>query len=121
MKTVDVSGMGGGYENHCQQMIKAAMEKMDELGVPNDEEIESANSDRYKAIEEAMMVACNRDATGASFFSSFGHAYHRKVKGDEWYFDQFKDNPDRVYEWDGTVASCPVTDLSKQMEAEEKQ
>ena len=116
MKTVDVSGFGGGYEHTCQKMIQAAMEYMKEHGVPEDAEFKEDTSERVKGIEKVMMTACDNDCTGAMFFTARGHARQRVKMGDEWYFDQFKDDPTRVYEWDGTVDSVPKTELSEKMD-----
>ncbi len=117
MKTVDVSGMGGGYEHTCQKMIEAAMKFFKENGVPELSELKDDENQKTKELEKVIIAASDNDCTGAMFYTARNHAYQRCLKGDEWYFDQFRDTPDCIYDWDGTHASVPKTDLSRKMDA----
>lgn len=118
-KTVDVSGMGGGYESTCQAMIKAGIDWQRENGALTKEEFADENNPRTKAFEKALIKAADDDCTGAMYYTAKNHAFQRFTKGDDWYFRQFSDEPDRIYYWDGTSASCPVTDISKAMETKQ--
>lgn len=107
MKTVDVSGFGGGYENACQAMIKVAMEFFKNEHFPSVDELEEMKSEKMLKLERKMIEATGNDCTGVMFFTSRNHAYKRVELGEEKYFEVFKDTPERIFEWDGTEESIP--------------
>lgn len=107
MKTVDISGFGGGYENACQAMLKAGLEFISDSGLPEEKEFEEPRSERVIELEKVMIKATNNDCTGAMFYTTLGHIINRSKNEDE-YFKKFEDSPDRVYEWDGTANSIPA-------------
>jgi hypothetical protein len=115
MKTVDVSGIGGGYEHACQKMIQAGVEYLKHHGVPDNDEQKESKSDRMQGLKSAIIKAADGDCTGAMYYTSLGHAIAR-VSDENKYWDLFKDEPDRIYEWDGTIESVPKTELSERME-----
>lgn len=118
-KTVDVSGMGGGYESACQAMIKAGLDWQSANGPLTKSEFKDDSNPRSKDFERTLIKASNDDCTGAMYFTAKNHAYLRFTKGEAWYFEQFNDSTDRIYIWDGTAKSCPVTDISEKMDAQE--
>lgn len=114
MKTVDISGMGGGYENVCQRMLKNGREflkKHGELkaslhGYANIYGVCDVKGEDAEALEKAVMEGIE-DCTGAMHQAVMGHLFFIAKSGEEKWLGEFKDTPERIYEWDGTPASCP--------------
>jgi hypothetical protein len=123
MKTIDISGMGGGYENVCQQMLKNGLDWIE----ANPEKAKELNGayKAYKGIygvctaetaiakefDQALMKGID-DATGAMHQAVVGHSLYIAAHGkDAWLAEVEKSNPGRTYEWDGTSQSCPGMDL----------
>ena len=117
-KTVDVSGMGGSYESACQAMIKAGIDWQTENGPLTADEFKSEENPRMKSFEQELIKASGNDCTGAMYYTAKNHAFQRVTKGTDWYFGQFKNEPTRIYIWNGTKESCPVTDISEKMDKE---
>lgn len=123
MKTVDISGMGGGYENECQKMFWAGVEFLKnepgELRFKQYENvhglIDSSSDDRTQRLENHIVKASD-DCTGAMVHSCMLHLLFVSKNGLENWLNEFKDQPERVFEWDGTEKSCPETDISREME-----
>lgn len=102
MKTVDISGMGGEYEWACQMMIRAGLDCIDLIGVPSADEFkEGSESVRAGQIKTAMRSALGDEGpSGAMFGAALTHVYKRASMGEKAYFDVFKDEQDRIYNFD---------------------
>jgi hypothetical protein len=126
MKTMDISGMGGGYEFECQKMFHAGLAflaknpglKYDFKTFENVYGIISPESDDAKKLEEAVLAATD-DCTGAMMQAVIGnllyvakHGYDKMIK------EVSKKEPDRIYEFDGSIDSIPKTELSEKMETQ---
>ena len=116
MKTVDISGFGGGYEDVCQQMLRNGIEWLkahpDFKGVmktfKNVTGLAIPENDDAKALEAAMMAGIS-DATGAMHHAVSSHLYYIAKHGYEGWIKMAEEKiPDRIYEWDGTPKSCPA-------------
>lgn len=126
MKTIDISGMGGGYEHVCQRMLangrKYLAEHPDfskELGYRQYEGVTGiclATTIGAKNFNQIIMFGIE-DATGAMHQAVVGHLLYIAKNGEEKWLEIFKDDPDRIYEWDGTDKTVPVTELSKSMDS----
>lgn len=121
MRTVDLSGMGGGYENECQLMLQAG-EKWLEENKPKDLKARTFEG-IYGILEPAsaeteqlsQYITKDRDCTGAMHQCVMGHLIYIAKEGKEKWFKLFDDQPERFFEWDETEASCPTTELSERM------
>lgn len=118
IRTVDISGFGGGYENACQLMLKAALDFMESTPVhPKEFEYSVGKTANAKAMQDKMLDAVNRDCTGAMMSATLSHAFYIHAHGREaWLTEAAGQEKDRVYVWDGTVGSVPKTDVSEKME-----
>lgn len=118
MKTVDISGFGEGYENTCQLMLRNGERFFKEnpeiakkavykgfsgvTGILNSESLEA------KQLDTAILEG-NDDATGAMHQIVVSHLMFIMKKGREaWVRELGSKKPGRIFEWDGTVKSCPV-------------
>lgn len=123
MKTIDISGMGGGYENECQKMVWAGVEFLKkepgEIKFKQNANvhglIDTSEDDRTARLETHIAEASG-DCTGGMVHSVMQHLWFISKNGVEKWLGEFHDQPDRVYEWDGTVGTCPKTELSQKME-----
>lgn len=115
MKTIDMSGFGGGYEHVCQQMLKNGLDYLESKGKPdatlhgykNVYGIVDLKGPDSKAFEDAVMKGI-KDATGAMHQCVMGHLFYIAKHGhDGWIKELEKGQPERIFEWDGTVESCP--------------
>ena len=96
IKTWNISGMGGGYENACQKMLWAGVKYMDT--VRNAQDIMKGRK-TYKNIygivdmsplfdecKKVMLKAVNNDFTGAMMQCVTGHLKYIVENGyDEWF------------------------------------
>lgn len=123
VKTVDISGMGGEYENARQKMLQAGLEFMEK-----NPGIKPADMPNYKyegtepaqALERAIITGSGGDCTGAQFGAVVGHLFAiQRLGREEWIRQACEDQPEREFEWDGTEASCPKTELSERMKKEQ--
>lgn len=124
MKTWDISGMGGGYELTCQMILKNGLKfieanpglKYDFKTFQGVHGIISPENTNAKRLEEAMMNGIE-DATGAMVHSIISILLFVNEKGwDKALSIIERDQPDRIYEFDGTINSVPQTELSIRME-----
>lgn len=109
-RTVDISGMGGGYENACQRMLKAALDfpGSKNIGREDFDGMGFAKSDKAKEMQGEMLKAVDNDCTGAMMGTTLGHFFYIQKHGREaWLAEIEKTDPGRSYEWDGTVNSIP--------------
>lgn len=116
MKTINLSGMGGGYEWTCQKMlengikwIKANPDKKRKVvfsGFKNVYGVVVAESPEAKELEKAIMEGID-DATGAMFQCVTGHLRFLAHHNHQEWLDEFVKEPDRFFEFDGTLESCP--------------
>lgn len=122
MKTIDISGMGGGYENECQKMVWAGIEFLNkepgEIFFKQNNNvhgvIDTSHDNRTQRLE-SYIVNASDDCTGAMVHSCMQHLWFISKNGlDKWLLE-FNDQPDRYFEWDGTEKSCPKTDISEEM------
>lgn len=126
MKTVDISGFGGGYENECQKILKAGIEFLEknpgEIKFKQSKNvfgiIDSSEDQRTSDLEDALVKASG-DCTGGMVHATMQHLWFISKNGVDKWLEEFKDQQQRIFEWDGTVESCPKTDLSERMEAAE--
>lgn len=59
-----------------------------------------ATPESLKELEELMSVAVNKDWTGMQHATVMGHLEQIAKHGYQWWIDQFKDEPHRIYEVD---------------------
>lgn len=111
IRTIDISGMGGGYENSCQLMLKAALDFLEHTSVnPKEFEYSVGKTANAKAMQEKMLEAVNRDCTGAMMGATLGHVFYIFHHGrDAWLRVACEGEADRSFEWDGTPASIPLS------------
>jgi len=123
MKTVDVSGMGGSYENACQMMLWRGVEYLEnqtpewlsELKLKEYKDIHgiiTAKTAQAKALIDHIVKDVN--PSGAQVQCIIGHLCFIAGRGVAEWLGEFEEA--RCYNWDGTVGGCPVTKLSKRME-----
>lgn len=93
IKTWDLSGMGGGYENACQQMLWDAVRflfknKTSDIMLKQSPQVYGlmfVEGKDGKAFEEAMMENV-KDCTGAMHQCVSNHAFYIGKNGyDKWY------------------------------------
>lgn len=110
MKTIDISGMGGGYEHACQLMLQAAEEFLKHTPVIAKEfdRLGYGETDNARMLTKVMVKAANNDCTGAMMGATLAHALYISAHGRQaWMTEVAGNDPDRIYEWDGTVNSVP--------------
>ncbi len=96
--TVNISGMGGGYERMCQLMLLAGVEFL--KGKPNFTWDYRSYTQVYgvcwsdsadaKALDEALMKACDNDCTGAMHQAVIGHLRLIHKEGHAAWLESFK-------------------------------
>lgn len=117
-KTVDISGFDAGrkrygYEWGCQVICMRALRWLRahavEASIPTHLEFKNIVGLSIPSNEAArQMEAYILDypklrefgATGAMVQAAIAHAKMRFQHGDDWYFNEFKDEPGRTYEFD---------------------
>ncbi len=126
VKTIDISGMGGGYENECQRMLWNGINYLEANPdiKPNLQKAYSTYQGIYgictseteaaRRLDKAVMNGID-DATGAMHQCVVGHLLFIAKNGVNKWLDEFKDKPECYYVWDGTAKSCPSTELSRKM------
>lgn len=110
IRTIDISGMGGGYENSCQLMLKAALEFDGSKDITRKDfsDFGFASTDKAKEMQGAMLDVVNNDCTGAMMGTVLAHFFFIQENGREkWLAEIDRENPGRIYEWDGTEKSIP--------------
>jgi hypothetical protein len=126
---MDLSGFGGSYENNCQIMLHAGLKWLEE----HPEEKNGLKFEEYKNIYgviipknqiakqlESIVVSAGNDCTGAMVHAVIGTLlWVAKYSWSEFLVKVEKEAPDRIYEWDGTIKSAPITDLSLEMDKKE--
>jgi len=113
IRTIDISGMGGGYEHTCQLMLKAAEEYLEKSSVSPKEfgPWGTAKTDNARAFQDTIVKASGNDCTGAMMDAVVGNALYIHAHGrDAWLRKACEGNPGRAYNWDGTVNSIPKAD-----------
>lgn len=132
MKTVDLSGLSGGYENICQQMLKNGIDYLTAKGLIGAysgiayKEYEGVvgiaipNTPEAEALDKAIMAGID-GATGAMHQCVVGHLKFIAKKGVDGWLAEFHDEPNRYFEWDGTEKSCPETEISRRMKSIDSQ
>jgi hypothetical protein len=129
MKTVDISGMDElrsqyGYEWGCQVLMFRALDWLKQHqekdpkfhGFKNVTGLMLADNPDAKEMENfALDHEKIRDfgATGAMVQYSLLHALQRHARGEDGYFAEFADQPDRIFEFDENEA-FPERTVSKQ-------
>ena len=92
-ETVDISGMGGGYERACQLMLRAGISWLakhrdfvfDYETIPNVYGIAISDSASAKELDQVLLDAAGGDCTGAQHQCVIGHlAYIHKFGLDAW-------------------------------------
>lgn len=124
IRTIDISGMGGGYEHTCQLMLQAALDYMEKSSVSPKEfgEWGFAKTDNAKAFQDAIVKASGNDCTGAMMDAVVANALYIHAHGREaWLHAACEGQPERAYTWDGTIDSVPKTELSEKMAREQNQ
>lgn len=125
IKTVDLSGMGGGYENECQKMLAAGEQWIKDNGEAKSKLSAKSYDGIYGILEpnspetedlSKSIVAVADDCTGAMHQCVMGHLMFIAKEGKDKWFELFKDQPERLFDWDGTATSCPQTEISRQHE-----
>jgi len=95
MKTIDISGMGGGYEATCQAMLIAGMKWLKEHpqfsfnGYKSFERIYGVvippETQLAKELDDTLLAAAQGDCTGAMHQGVISHLAYIHVKGhDAW-------------------------------------
>lgn len=118
MKTVNISGFGGGYEWTCQRMLangykwlQANCERkkhIDYQGFKGVYGLCEAVGDISREFDEAIMENVS-DATGAMHHAVVAHlAYMSEHSWEQWVHEVETDQPERVFDFDGTMKSCPA-------------
>lgn len=131
VKTIDISGMGGYYENTCQKLLWTGINYLSKFEDPeklfkgshklNLKALENTSffgeipmkkgdtlqihgvlvtPESLREMEEEMSKAVNGDWTGMQHETVIGHLKKIAEHGYEWWFNQFKDQPERTYEID---------------------
>lgn len=116
LRTVDLSGMGGGYENACQEMLAAGEKWLSENGEKKAKVTAKTYEGVYGILEPASPEAeelshaitdAVSDCTGAMHQCVMSHLMYIGQHGKDKWFELFKDQPGRFFEWDGTEKTCP--------------
>lgn len=108
MKTIDITGFGGGYEATCQRMLLAGIGYLvtqpdfDWAGYQSYQNVyglvSSKNTDA-KDLDKVLSAAALNDMTGAMHQAVISHLRYIHQHGyDSWLAEASKDDPDRVYE-----------------------
>ena len=107
VKTVDISGMGLGYEKVCQRALWAGIQYLAKVDRPNkilDKTQEFSNiygiattPDSAKELE-TIWEKMDMGWTGAQHQAVVGHLRFIGENGIEKWLAEFKDQPERIYE-----------------------
>ncbi len=118
--TLDLSGFGGGYENHCQLLLQAGLDILEERpeldakigsdSAMRDEFCQMMSKRALQAYPEAEREA--NGSTGAQVGVASSAALFIKRKGRiAWIAEVFRIGRQAdLYEWDGTESSVPVAE-----------
>ena len=100
VKTWDISGMGGGYENACQKMLWTGVKYMKTLKNPQD----VMDKENVAECEKLMLKAIGNDCTGAMMQKVTGHLHYIAKNGYEKWFKFMEDGrkPEQPteFEWE---------------------
>lgn len=115
--SVDISGFGGAYEFTCQRMLWNGIEFVEAhpgikeykfVTYKNVTGLCGSSCDNARMLEAAIMAGVD-DATGAMFHAVVGHVLYIANNGREkWLQEIAKDEPGRLFVFNGTVESCPA-------------
>lgn len=125
--TVDISGFGGTYEYCCQLMLEGGIAFLKEHpdftfeGYANFPQITGIMQvpESAKDFETALVshpFVKEKGTTGAMHQCVVGHLFMIHTKGYDGWIAEFESDPDRKFEFDGSVESCPTTELSERMD-----
>ena len=112
VKTWDISGMGGGYEEACQRMFWTGVKHLQEM--QNPEELLQGRKEyvniygicklpeSFKECQKKMLAAVNGDCTGAMMQCVTGHLKYFAENGyDKWFAElQAARKPEQPMEFD---------------------
>jgi hypothetical protein len=108
MKTVDISGMGGGYELCCQTMLLRGIAFLAQnpdftfdkaySGFKGVYGLCMSKNENAKTLDE--VITKGTDCTGAMHQAVIGHLSYIHKNGYEKWLSNFEDEPDRIYEID---------------------
>jgi len=95
----EISGMGGGYESACKEMVITGMDWLDnhEGANPTFDEFENMygvttnENDDMKAMQKVMNEAIGNEATGAMMQACTNHILHAKEVGWETYITEMEE------------------------------
>lgn len=117
MKTVELSGFGGGYEDMCQRMLWRGVAYLAEMKPPLDiwKGVSSydgvygllmTKGDGIKALEAAIILPGD-DVTGAMHQCVMGHLRYIHEHGTEGWMAHMLEypSPDKVFEWSGDLGA----------------
>jgi hypothetical protein len=114
MKTFDISGMGGSYENACQIMLQAGIKALAEEGIKgsthSNEEIAellakvmSESVEHYGGATGAMMSTCGYWVwIFYDYMTKWNKSFDETVK-DLLMHELARD----IFDWDGSESTCP--------------
>lgn len=113
-QTIDISGMGGGYEDQCQRMLWRGVAHLAEAKPPPKMwkqattyqgiyGIMMTEGDALKALEAAI-IQPGDDATGAMHQAVMSHlAYIHRHGVEQWLQDAQKQGGRKVISWEGDI------------------
>ncbi len=117
IKTIDMSGFGGGYEHTMQLMLRAGLEFLEQHPEVKHTDMRYhgyEGTEIAQKLESHIIKASNGDCTGAQFGCVLGHLFAiRRMGREEWLKKASESQVGRIFEWDGTEESCPKTELSE--------
>jgi len=108
MKTIDISGFGGGYEATCQRMLLAGMGYLATRpdfdwsgyrGYKNVYGVVSANNTDAMDLDSVLTAAALHDMTGAQHQVVVSHLHYiHQHNYEEWLEEITSCHPERVYD-----------------------
>ena len=113
-KTVDLSGLGGGYEDMCQRMLWRGVAHLAEAQPPtemwkqaksykNIYGILSTEGDHLKALEKSI-IKDGDDVTGAMHQTVMGHLAYIHHHGQEAWLEEVDNSRHEGFtEWEGEL------------------
>jgi hypothetical protein len=118
-ETIALSGFPAGYENQCQILLWNGIKMIEEekefaeralkqfTSFQNVFGLVNPEGNEAKQFEKRLLEG-TKDVTGAMVHQVINNLIYIAQNGKEKWLDTVrKDDPGRVFEWDGTEASCP--------------